>query len=73
MGIDALCKIADVMTDKPLEGVFVHVVFFAHGNEMLATIVGLMFRVQIETDDGCMIAIPKTLIANLTYFSFGKI
>ena len=61
------------MTDKPLESIFVHVVFFAHGNEVLATIVGLMFGVQIEADDGCMIAVPEALIANLTYFSFGKI
>ena len=71
--INSLGEIFDIMTDDSLDGVFIHVVLFGHGDEVLPAIVGLMFRIEIERGDDVLIMHPEPCIADLAHFTFRKI
>ena len=43
------------MTDDSLDGIFIHVIFFSHGDEVLPAIMGLMFRIEIECSKDILI------------------
>lgn len=71
--INSFGQVFDIMTDDSLDGVFIHVVFFSHGDEVLPAIVGLMLRIEIECSKDILIVHPVSRVANLTHFTFCEI
>ena len=61
------------MTDDSLDGIFVHVIFFSHGDEVLPAIMGLMLRIEIECSKDILIVHPVSHVVNLTHFTFCEI
>ena len=61
------------MTGDTLDGVFIHVVFFSHGDEVLPAIVGFMLRIEIECSKDILIVHPEPRIAYLAHFTFSEI
>ena len=61
------------MTDDSLDGVFIYVVFFSHGDEVLPAIMGLMLRVKTKPGKDILIVHPEHRIANLAHFTFCEI